>query len=151
MTSDPCSACLSDGGPHDGPYPALWCTHRETTMHVLLQWKESLNRRKMARAVELMLEKPGDYARMKSAAIYKCEVFIRKYTLLVLKNVRYSLAHWTFIFLQIIGLVRPSWRHLHLFWSVMEKDSKLEIITVQDIVVSTPSFTSYTFLLLTLC
>ena len=34
--------------------------------------------KKMARAVELMLEKPGDYARMKSAAIYKCEVFIRK-------------------------------------------------------------------------
>ena len=43
--------------------------------------------KKMARAVELMLEKPGDYARMKSAAIYKCEVFIRKYILLVLKNV----------------------------------------------------------------
>ena len=36
--------------------------------------------KKMARAVELMLEKPGDYGRMKSAAIYKCEVFIHHWT-----------------------------------------------------------------------
>ena len=54
-------------------------------------------------------------------------------------------------YLSTTGHRRPFWRHLPLFWLVMEKDWKLEIMIVQDTVVSITIFTSLTSLFLTLC